>query len=217
MCIQVPIVLVEPSTLKADFRVFSNDCQKQSCNCFGFGFSWFSHWLKKFWGIVILWIRNKQGIGVGLTSLPSCPFRVVKISQQLAHFTIYSDKCDSFFQVNIISQALGKQKLENLPCYSFHLSSYSPSFCTHVQYTWTESGRQLLLTTRLTGCRVVKFKKEVSFTAGSRTAWEAANIRRIVTIRSGRDDPSVEKSTRLMEVSGRERKIKTSMNTGKKC
>ena len=41
---------------------------------------------------------------------------------------------------------------------------------THVQYTWTESGRQLLLTTRLTGCRVVKFKKEVSFTAGSRTA-----------------------------------------------
>ena len=40
--------------------------------------------------------------------------------------------------------------------------------------------------------------------------------RRIVTIRSGRDDPSVEKSTRLLEVSGRERKIKTSMNTGNK-
>ena len=41
---------------------------------------------------------------------------------------------------------------------------------THVQYTWTESSRQLLLTTRLTGCRVVKFKKEVSFTGGSQTA-----------------------------------------------
>ena len=38
--------------------------------------------------------------------------------------------------------------------------------------------------------------------------------RRIVTIRSGRDDPSFEKSTRLLEVSGREGKIKTSMNTG---
>ena len=35
-------------------------------------------------------------------------------------------------------------------------------------------------------------------------------------IRSGRDDPSVEKSTRLLKVSGRERKIKTSMNTGNK-
>ena len=38
--------------------------------------------------------------------------------------------------------------------------------------------------------------------------------RRIVTIRSGRDDPSFEKSTRLLEVSGCEGKIKTSMNTG---
>ena len=38
--------------------------------------------------------------------------------------------------------------------------------------------------------------------------------RRIVTIRSGLDDPSFEKSTRLLEVSGSEEKIKTSMNTG---
>ena len=56
----------------------------------------------------------------------------------------------------------------------------------------------------------MKFKKEVSSTAGSRTAWEVQISLRIVTIRSGRDDPSVEKSTRLLEVSGRERKIKTS-------
>ena len=35
-----------------------------------------------------------------------------------------------------------------------------------------------------------------------------------MTIRSGREDPVVEKSTRLFELSGRERKIKTSMNTG---
>ena len=35
-----------------------------------------------------------------------------------------------------------------------------------------------------------------------------------MTIRSGRDDSSFEKSTRLLEVSGREGKIKTSMNTG---
>ena len=56
----------------------------------------------------------------------------------------------------------------------------------------------------------MKFKKEVSSTAGSRTAWEAANIS------TDRDDPSVEKSTRLLEVSGRERKIKTSMNTDNK-
>ena len=35
-----------------------------------------------------------------------------------------------------------------------------------------------------------------------------------MTIRSGRDDPSFEKSTRLLGVSGGERKIKTSMNTG---
>ena len=60
-------------------------------------------------------------------------------------------------------------------------------------------------------CRVVKFKKEVSFTAGSRTAWEAANIS------TDRDDPSVENLTRLLEVSGREKKIKTSMNTGGCC
>ena len=33
-------------------------------------------------------------------------------------------------------------------------------------------------------------------------------------ISTDRDDPSVEKSTRLLEVSGRERKVKTSMNTG---
>ena len=43
---------------------------------------------------------------------------------------------------------------------------------------------------------------------------EAAGIS---TIRSGRDDPSVEKSTRLLEESGRERKIKTLMNTGRLC
>ena len=40
-------------------------------------------------------------------------------------------------------------------------------------------------------------------------------------IRSGRDDPSVEKSPQLLEVSDRERKVQTSMNRGggaaKKC
>ena len=62
----------------------------------------------------------------------------------------------------------------------------------------------------------MKFKKEVSFTAGSRTALigKLKISRRIVTIRSGRDDPLVEKSTRLLEVSGRERKVKASMNRG---
>ena len=60
----------------------------------------------------------------------------------------------------------------------------------------------------------MKFKKEVRFTAGSRTALEQLQISRrfvttfvsssfrVVTIRSGRDDPSFEKSTRLLEVSG---------------
>ena len=38
--------------------------------------------------------------------------------------------------------------------------------------------------------------------------------RRIVTIRSGRDDPSFEKSTRLLEVLSGETKIKTSMVAG---
>ena len=37
--------------------------------------------------------------------------------------------------------------------------------------------------------------------------------RRIVTILLGRDNPSFEKSTRQVEVSGRDRKMKTSMNT----
>ena len=37
--------------------------------------------------------------------------------------------------------------------------------------------------------------------------------RQIVTIQLGRDDPSFEKSTRQLEVSGRDGKIKTSMNT----
>ena len=37
--------------------------------------------------------------------------------------------------------------------------------------------------------------------------------RRIVTIRLGRDDPSFEKSSRQLEVSDRDRKMKTSMNT----
>ena len=37
--------------------------------------------------------------------------------------------------------------------------------------------------------------------------------RRIVTILLGRDNPSFEKSTRQLEVSGRDRKMKTSMNT----
>ena len=36
-----------------------------------------------------------------------------------------------------------------------------------------------------------------------------------VNISTDRDDPSVEKSTRLLEESGLERKIKTSMNTGR--
>ena len=53
----------------------------------------------------------------------------------------------------------------------------------------------------------MKFKKEVSL-------GKLQISRRIATSRSGRDDPSVEKSTRLLEVSGRERKIKTPMNTG---
>ena len=37
--------------------------------------------------------------------------------------------------------------------------------------------------------------------------------RRIVTIQLGREDPSFEKSTRQLEVSGRDEKTKTSMNT----
>ena len=73
--------------------------------------------------------------------------------------------------------------------------STKPPLNTHVQYTWTESGRQLLLTTRLIGCRVVKLKKEVSFTAGSRTARERCKY----------FDGS------------RERKINTSTNTGRLC
>ena len=40
--------------------------------------------------------------------------------------------------------------------------------------------------------------------------------RRIVRIQLGRDDPSFEKSTRQMEVSGRDAKIKTSMNSESK-
>ena len=38
--------------------------------------------------------------------------------------------------------------------------------------------------------------------------------RAAANISTDRDDPSFEKSTRLLEVSGREGKIKTSMNTG---
>ena len=55
----------------------------------------------------------------------------------------------------------------------------------------------------------MKFEKEVSLNClvGLQIS------RRIVTIRLGPDDPSVEKSTRLLEVSGRDRKIKSSMST----
>ena len=55
-------------------------------------------------------------------------------------------------------------------CFELVSSAYEgktfPLNTTHVQYTETESGRQLLPVSR-----AVKFKKEVRFTAGSRTDW----------------------------------------------
>ena len=77
------------------------------------------------------------------------------------------------------------------------------------QYTLNESGHQLLLTTRLAGCRVVKKLN----CRKSNCLVQLEISRRIVTIQLGRDDPFFEESTRQLEVSGRDGKIKTSMNT----
>ena len=120
----------------------------------------------------------------------------------------------------LVPIAHGARVFKNFRCSIINITLfyhiYGQFYTCPIYMNWVGSSIAVDYPThRLSGREVWKGSK--LYCRKSNSSGKLQIFRRIVSIRSGRDDPSVEKSTWLLKESGRKRKIKTSMNTGRLC